>query len=170
MTRFILAFISLAFVLGIYGFVGLPFGRSWRRAAVSLFFAVLLAGLFFGYSDMLGRPKSARLDILRTADGEARVLGSYMREGEGIYLWLLVPETKEPRYYMLPWDTETASALQKAIEDNAAKHGSGIVMRMPFERSWDKREPMFYPMPQPKMPDKNGEPPPTIYSAPEQRA
>lgn len=170
MTRFILAFLSLAFVLGVYGFVGLPFGGRWRRAAVTLFFAVVLAALFFGYSDMLGRPKSARLDILRGSATEARVLGSYMREGEGIYLWLLVPESKEPRYYMIPWDTETASALQKAIEDNAAKHGAGVVMRMPFERSWDKREPMFYPMPQPKMPDKNGEPPPQIYSAPEQRA
>jgi hypothetical protein len=171
MTTFILAFASLALVLGIYGFVGLPLGGRWRRIAVSGFFALLLAGLFFGYSDMLGRPKSTRLELLRSGDTEAKVLGSYMLEGRGIYLWLQLPEVKEPRYYVLPWDDKTAQALQKAIEENAAQHGGGIVMQLPFERSWDKREPVFHPLPQPKVPDKGGrEPPATIYSAPEQRA
>jgi len=170
MTPFVLAFVSLALVLGIYAFVGLPFGSRMRRAAVSAFFAVLLAGLFLGYSDMLGRPKSTRLEVLRTADSEAKVIGSYLLEGSGIYLWLQLPGVGEPRYYVLPWDEKTASALQKAIEENAAQHGAGIVMQLPFERSWDKREPVFHPLPQPKLPDKGGMPPPTIYSAPEQRA
>jgi hypothetical protein len=170
MTTFILAFVSLALVLGVYAFIGLPFGGRWRRAAVSSFFALLLAVLFFGYSDMLGRPKSTRLEVLRVADREAKVLGSYMLEGDGIYLWLQLPETREPRYYVLPWDEETATALQKAIEENAARHGAGVGMQFPFERSWDKREPVFHPLPQPKLPDKGGAPPPTIYSAPEQRA
>lgn len=170
MTPFVLAFVSLALVLGIYAFVGLPFGNRWRRAAVSLLFALMLAGLFFGYSDMLGRPKSTRLEVLRGADAEVKVLGSYLVEGTGIYLWLQLPAVREPRYYVLPWDEKTASALQKAIEENASTHGGGIVMRLPFEHSWDKREPMFHPLPQPKLPDKGGEPPPRIYSAPEQGA
>jgi hypothetical protein len=170
MTPFIIAFVSLAFILGIYAFVGLPMGSRMRRLTVSGFFAVLLAGLFFGYSDMLGRPKSTRLEVLRSGDKEAKVLGSYMLEGSGIYLWLQLPETREPRYYVLPWDQKTASALQKAIEENAAQHGGGIVMQVPFERSWEKREPVFHPLPQPKLPEKGGHPPATIYSAPEQRA
>ena len=171
MTTFILAFVSLAMVLGIYAFIGLPFGSRRRRAAVSGCFALLLAGLFFGYSDMLGRPKSTRLELLRAGDSDAKVLGSYMLEGSGIYLWLQLPGVVEPRYYVLPWDQKTANALQKAIEENAQQHGAGIVMRLPFERSWDKREPVFHPLPQPKLPDKGGRPPDTtIYSAPEQRA
>lgn len=171
MTAFVLAFVSLALVLGIYAFVGLPLGGRKRRIVVSCLFAALLAGLFFGYSDMLGRPKSTRLDVLRSADKEAKVLGSYMLEGNGIYLWLLLPETGEPRYYVLPWDQKTATALQKAIEDNAQQHGGGIVMQLPIERSWDKREPVFHPLPQPKLPDKRGTEPPAItYSAPEQHA
>jgi hypothetical protein len=171
MTPFILAFVSLALVLGIYAFVGLPFGSRWRRLAVSGFFALLLAGLFFGYSDMLGRPKSTRLELLRSGDKEAKVLGSYMLEGSGIFLWLQLPEVKEPRYYVLPWDEKTAQALQKAIEENAVQHGGGIVMQIPFERSWEKRDPVFHPLPQPKLPEKGGQPPPaTVYSAPEQRA
>lgn len=170
MTSFVLAFASLALVLGIYAFVALPLGGRKRRALISMFFALLIAALFFGYSDMLGRPKSTRLEVLRGADAEVKVLGSYLVEGTGIYLWLQLPGVREPRYYVLPWDEKTASALQKAIEENASTHGGGIVMRLPFEHSWDKREPMFHPLPQPKLPDKGGEPPPRIYSAPEQGA
>ncbi len=170
MTPFLLGFVSLALVLGIYGFVGMPFGSRWRRIAVSSFFALLLAALFFGYSDMLGRPKSTRLEVLRGGDKEAKVIGSYLLEGSGIYLWLQLPDVREPRYYVLPWDDKTAAALQKAIEQNAAQHGAGIVMQLPFECSWEKRDPVFHPLPQPKLPDKGGVPPPTIYSAPEQRA
>lgn len=171
MTTFVIAFVTLALILGIYAFVGLPLGSRRRRAAVSGFFALLIAALFFGYSDMLGRPKSTRLEVLRSGNTEAKVLGSYILEGRGIYMWLLLPGSSEPRYYVLPWDEKTASALQKAIEDNAQQHGGGIVMQLPFERSWDKRDPVFHPLPQPKLPDKGGRPPPeTIYSAPEQRA
>lgn len=170
MTPFIIAFVSLALVLSVYAFVGLPFGTRRRRMAVSGFLAALLAGLFFGYSDMLGRPKSTRLEVLRTGDKEAKIIGSYLVEDSGIYLWLQLPGVREPRYYVLPWDEKTASALQKAIEENAQHHGAGVVMQLPFERSWDKREPVFHPLPQPKLPDKGGMPPPMIYSAPEQRA
>lgn len=170
MTGFVLAFVSLALVLGIYAFIGMPLGGRWRRAAVSGFFALLLAALFFGYSDMLGRPKSTRLELLRAGDDEAKILGSYALEGSGIYLWLQLPGVAEPRYYVLPWDQQTATSLQKAIDENAAQHGGGVLMQLPFERSWDKREPVFHPLPQPKLPDKGGQPPATIYSAPEQRA
>lgn len=171
MTSFVLAFLSLALLLGIYAFVGLPLGGRRRRVLMSGFFALLLAGLFFGYSDMLGRPKSTRLELLRSGDRDAKVLGSYIREGNGIYLWLLLPGIVEPRYYVLPWDEKTANALQQAIEDNARQHGGGIVMQLPFERSWDKRAPVFHPLPQPKLPDKGGAPPPApLYAAPEQGA
>ena len=171
MTAFVVAFASLALVLGIYAFVGLPFGGAWRRAAVSGFFAVLLAGLFFGYSDMLGRPKSTRLEVLRPSEIDAKVLGSYVVEGSGIYLWLQLKDVREPRYYVLPWEEKMARDLQKAIVDNAEAHGSGVAMRRPFERSWDKRDPVFHPLPQPKLPEKGGsQPPVTTYSAPEQRA
>jgi hypothetical protein len=168
MSTFVIAFASLALVLGVYAFVGLPFGGRWRRVQVSGFFALLIAGLFFGYSDMLGRPKSTRLEVLRQPGPELKVLGSYMVEGAGIYLWLQRPDVREPRYYVLPWDEKTASDLQKAITENNSNHGGGVVMELPYERSWEWRDPVFHPAPQPKLPDKGGAPPPTIYQAPEQ--
>ena len=171
MSSFAIAFVSLAFLLGAFAYLALPAARRLRRALVSSAFALILGALFFGYSDMLGRPKSARLELFRAQMADARVLGSYLAEGQGIYLWLQLPEVKEPRYYVLPWDEKTAQALQKAIEENATQHGAGIVMQIPFERSWEKRDPVFHPLPQPKLPEKGGQPPPsTTYSAPEQRA
>jgi len=86
MTSFILAFVTLAFLLGAFAYLAMPAGSRLRRAAVSTFFAVLLGALFFGYSDMLGRPKATQLEMFRGGMKEARVIGSYVREGEGIFL------------------------------------------------------------------------------------
>lgn len=171
MSSFAIAFVSLAFVLGAFAYMALPAQRRWRRVAVSGTFALILGTLFFGYSDMLGRPKSTRLELFRAQMADARVLGSYLAEGRGIYLWLQLPDTAEPRYYKLPWDDQVAKALQEAIEQNAHQHGGGVAMGMPFEHSWDKEDPKFYPLPQPKLPDKPYEKAPTtIYQAPEQGA
>lgn len=171
MSSFAIAFVSLAFVLGAFAYMALPAQRRWRRVAVSGTFALILGTLFFGYSDMLGRPKSTRLELFRAQMADARVLGSYLAEGRGIYLWLQLPDTAEPRYYKLPWNDQVAKALQEAIEQNAHQHGGGVAMGMPFEHSWDKEAPKFYPLPQPKLPDKPDQrPPTTIYQAPEQGA
>lgn len=170
MTAFLIAFVSLAFLLGVFAFIGLPAMTRRRRAALATFFAVLLAVLFFGYSDMLGRPKSTTLEVARGGAEDVKVLGSYVLEGKGVYLWVQLPSVDEPRYYQLPWDENTAKALQEAVRKNADAHGGGVRMRMPFELSWDKREPLFYPAPQPQFPEKPGSQPAPIYQAPEQES
>ncbi|HEX9463632.1 MAG TPA: hypothetical protein VGB82_13625 [Alphaproteobacteria bacterium] len=171
MTSFLIAFVSLAVLLGVFAYVALPAASRLRRAIVSASLAVVLGVLFFGYSDMLGRPKSTRLEVLRGAQ-EARVLGTYLKEGQGIYLWLQLPGLDEPRYYELPWSQNTAKAMQEAIRQNADGHGAGVAMHLPFERGWSKEEePKFYPLPQPQLPDKPGEQqtaPTMVYQAPEQ--
>jgi hypothetical protein len=173
MTTFLLAFTSLAFLLGAFAYITLPAATRLRRAVVSVSLAVVLGALFFGYSDMLGRPKSTRLEVLRGTE-EARVLGSYVKEGQAIYLWLQLPGSDEPRYYQLPWDENTAKAMQAAMDQNAEQHGGGVAVRLPFERGLaQNEEPKFYPLPQPKLPDKPYErqqPPTMLYQAPEQHA
>ena len=87
---------------------------------------------------------------------EATVLGSLMQEGEGIYLWLQLPDVAEPRGYVLPWNRATAEQLQQAQREAAEQEGGGTVhMRMPFEPSLEKREPLFYAQPQPAPPPKD---------------
>ena len=91
MTSFLIAFISLALLLGVFAYVAMPAASRARRAIIVGFFAVILGALFFGYSDMLGRPKSTRLEVFRTSMPDAKVIGSYLKENDGVYLWLQLP-------------------------------------------------------------------------------
>jgi hypothetical protein len=169
MTSFLIAFLSLSLVLGAFAYVAAPAASRSRRAIIASFFAVILGALFFGYSDMLGRPKSTRLEVFRTSMQDAKVIGSYLKESDGVYLWLQLPGLDEPRYYKLPWDEKVAKALQDSIAENERQHGGGVGMGFPFERSWDREDPKFYALPQPKLPDKPGERPlVSVYKAPEQ--
>lgn len=115
-----------------------------------------------GIVDLLGRPKPTRMEWVQRHGEEADVLASRIVEGKAIYLWLGMPGEAEPRAYVLPWDLETAKALQKAVEQ-AAKDGGQARAVLPFERSWETREPKFYALPQPKLPDKPVGPPPLEY-------
>ena len=167
MTSFLIAFLSLALMLGAFAYVAVPAASRVRRAIIAGSFAVILGVLFFGYSDMLGRPKSTQLEVFRANMPDAKVIGSYLKENDGMYLWLELPGLHEPRYYKLPWDDKVAKGLQDAIAENERQHGSGVGMVLPFERV--REEPKFYALPQPKLPDKPGERPPvTVYKAPEQ--
>src|ERR1700746_281408 len=99
MTSFLIAFVSLALLLGAFAYVAVPAGSRGRRAIVAGFFAVSLGAVFFVYSDCVGRPKSTRLEVFRTSMQEAKIIGSYLRENDGVYLWLQLPGLAEPRYY-----------------------------------------------------------------------
>jgi hypothetical protein len=173
MATFLIAYVSLALLLGGFAYILLPMVGRGRRALIASSFAVLLGGLFLGYSDMLGRPKSTQMELLRGNSEDARILGAYFKENDGVFLWLQLPGVAEPRYYKLPWDEKVAQQIQSAIEQNAQEHGGGVAMKLPFERSWAKKEePKFYPLPQPKLPDKpyeRNDPSKTLlYQAPEQ--
>src|SRR3979411_3555097 len=101
MTSFLSAFISLALVLGPCAYGAVPAGSRGRRAIIAGFFAVIIGAVFFGYSDMLGRPKSTRLEVFRTSMPDAKVVGSYLKENDGVYLWPALPRVGAPRYYKL---------------------------------------------------------------------
>jgi hypothetical protein len=156
------------FVLTTAAAIALGFLVVWsrRRLALRVMATVLSAILvsLFGASivELLGRPKPVRLEWVERQGADADVLGSRLVEGKAIYLWLGFPGEPEPRAYVLPWNPETAKELQKAIEE-AAKDGGQARARLPFEESWEKREPKFYALPQPKLPDKPSSPPPLHY-------
>ncbi|MBI3454123.1 MAG: hypothetical protein HY057_15060 [Rhodospirillales bacterium] len=135
-----------------------------KAAAVGL--AALFVPLSYaGLSGLLSRPKPASLEWARKTIPEAAVLGSSIREGEGIYLWLQMPNVGEPRAYVLPWNRQMAQQLQEATRE-AEKSGTGLRMRLPFERSLDNREPKFYALPQPAPPLKDAVEPPTYFKHP----
>ena len=131
---------------------------SPRRLPVKLG-AVITSCLFFpvayaALADLLSKPKPVGLEWWNATAEEATVLGSTMREGEGIFLWLQMNGVAEPRSYVMPWDQELAQQLQDAMEQ-AQEQDSGVRMRLPFEESLDPDKPKFYALPQPALPDKD---------------
>lgn len=125
---------------------------------------------YFGFSDLLSRPKPVALEWWLENAEEATVLGSQMHEGEGLYLWLQVQGETEPRAYRLPWDQRTAQQLQAALEE-AQRNGTQARMRLPFEPTLDRREAMFYAPPQPALPPKDlADPGTQVYKQPGQNA
>lgn len=129
--------------------------RKLRVKVSALFTTLLFLPLAYGAMVLLlSKPKPVHLEWWRTNAAEATVLGSSMREGHGIYLWLQMGDLIEPRSYVLPWNQELAQELQDALRE-AEENGSGVQMRLPFEPSLDNREPRFYALPQPAFPPKD---------------
>lgn len=121
------------------------------RAIILVLFALMLPAAYAAPAALLGRAKPVTLEWLGTRVQEATVLSSTVVENEAIYLTLLWQQ--EPNLYRLPWDRRMAEQLQEAQRE-AQRNGTQPMMRLPFERSWDDREPRFYALPQPKTPDK----------------
>ena len=161
----IISAIVFALLLGAFIFLILPSARLARRTlSVGIF--VLLIGVIYGGSiELLGRPKPLRLEWRGTAD--AQVLGAMPIENEAIYVWLVMPDSLEPRAYVLHWSVQAAQQLQEAMSQAEAE-GTAVRMTLPFEPSLDDREPMFYALPQPAMPPKDyrGDPP-VVYRQPD---
>ena len=132
-----------------------------RMAGVAL--AVALVGAAYaGGERVLGNARPVAFDIVGQ-DGDARVLYAQARRDQGIFL--LLHADPAPLYYRLPWDEQRAQELRAALQD-AERQQTGILFRR--EPSLDRNERMFYPEPQPAMPDKGAEPP-VEYRQPEWR-
>jgi hypothetical protein len=133
-------------------FLFLPRAGLARRSLSVGIFVLLIAVVYGGSIELLGRPKPLRLEWRDAAD--AQVVSAVPVENEGIYVWLLMRDSSEPCAYVLPWSLQAAQQLQEAMSQ-AEADGTAVRMTTPFESSLDHREPMFYAMPQPAMPPKD---------------
>jgi hypothetical protein len=134
--------------------------RLWVRLGALLTAALFIPLAYASAASLLSRPKPTSLEWMRAAAEEATVLGSSIREGVAIYVWLQMRDSAEPRAYTIPWNQDLAQQLQEA-RGEAERQGTGLQMRLPFEKSWDTREPKFYALPQPQLPPKDRVAPPT---------
>jgi hypothetical protein len=141
-----------------------------KSVALGIFTLFLPVG-FAGWSDLLSRPKPAQYEWLQGQADEAQVLAGSIEEGKGVYLWLRLPQSREPRAYAFPWDEQAARQLQEAMQE-AERSGGGVRMRRPFDHSLDPREPKFYADPVPALPPKGGQelPPALRFEEPGQAA
>ena len=131
----------------------------WAPRSVKLKVAALICAAMFlpiGYTalnDILSRPKPMNLETAHRELQDVAVISSLMREDEGIYLWLQIPEIAEPRSYKLPWSEEAAKQLHKARQ-TAEANGTAVQMKKPFTKTLDTEKPVFYAAPQAALPPK----------------
>ena len=160
-------FVAATLLTGVLALISIWAPRRLLVKGVAMSTAVLFIPVAYAsFVHLLSLPKPVSLEWWLTEAREATVLGSILREDDGIYLWLQLPEVDQPRAYVLPWDRNVAEQLQEA-EREAAETQGGLKMRLPFEPSFDNQEPKFYAQPQPAPPEKE-EPVtgPEIYEAP----
>lgn len=139
-------------VLGLAALAGVAPSRAVRGVALGLAAAGLGTAYFAG-SELLGRPKPARLALLERGADAAQLAGSHYIEGEAIWLWLILPGEDAPRAYALPWSREAAEALRRA-EAQAEENGTRVEVRAPFRRNEAPNEPVFRAPPRPPLPEK----------------
>ena len=146
--------IIFALLLGCFVFMVLPRARIWQRAISTSMFMLLLGLVYGGAIELMGTPKPMRLEW-RSDMPEAELVGASLQEGVGIYVLLQFPEGGPPRYYEFPWSQKMAEQIQKAQREGQ-ENGTGVKMKTAKGESGDDpREPLFYALPQPALPDKN---------------
>jgi len=125
----------------------------WIKVGALAIAALFLPATYVSVVDLLSRPKPIALEWQRAGLTEAKVIGADLREGEAIYVWLRTPGAAEPRAYVLPWDRKLAEQLHGAQREARAR-GTAVHARNLFEGDQDRRQPMFYALPQSALPPK----------------
>jgi hypothetical protein len=167
MSELTYLFATLAVLAGAMTSISIWAPRALRLKLGALGVAALfLPAAYAGFLQLLSMPKPVALEWWHAHAGEATVVASTLREGEGIYLWLQLSDAPEPRAYLLPWRRDLAVQLQ-ADSREVEQQGGDVRMRAPFERSYDDRERKFYALPQPAPPPKDQDDPgPQRYQPP----
>ena len=130
--------------------------KLWAKISAVLATALFIPAIYLSYADLLSRPKPASLEWWYRSVPEATVIGSRLREGDAIYVWIEMADIDEPRAYKLPWQQELAKQLYGAQRE-AEANGTKVQMRLPFADRVEEQEPMFYALPQPALPPKQVE-------------
>ena len=130
--------------------------KLWAKISAVLATALFIPTIYLSYADLLSRPKPASLEWWHRSATEATVVGSRLREGEAIYVWIEMADTDEPRAYKLPWQQDMAKQLYGAQRE-AEANGTKVQMRLPFANQVESHEPLFYALPQPPLPPKHVE-------------
>lgn len=118
-----------------------PAGRFRKASALGLTAAFLPVG-YLAAADLLSRPKPFEQELLQGRLDGAVVLSSLIREGEGIYVWLKIEDTDDPRAYRMPWNEDVAVQLHEA-EQEAEQQGTEATLELPEGEITDGGVPMF---------------------------
>ena len=145
----------------------------WSRREVWVkTIAIAVAALFIplayaGFTEMMSKPKPARMEWRYGDLAEATVIAAVIREDEAIYVWLRIDGVDEPRAYALPWSRRAAEQLQAATRE-AEGNQTELRAQFPFDSDRAEYEQLFYAMPQAAAPAKQPVPgSPLVYARPD---
>lgn len=148
--------------------------KFWVRVLCFSIFLLLVPTSFFAYLSLLSNPKPANFEFFERND-KVLLLSAHWKEEVAIWLWVLLPDTDKPRYYVIPWDKKIAEELQKYLEKakNNGDSNNGVeienLFRNPLNNSPESNSIELHPAPQPKMPEKHNpknNPPVRTYNHP----
>lgn len=119
--------------------------KLWLKVCAIGVTAALMGVSYFGFTDLLSKPKPVDMEWAMRSVPEAHVLGSATQEGEAIYVWLQLRDVAEPRAYRIPWDSDLAQQLQEATRASESS-GTGVRIRQPFSlhAQRETNDPVFY--------------------------
>jgi len=148
-------FAACTLMLGIILWITVSGEKRFALRILALGLGISFLPMGFGaMTELLSKPKPVSLEWLQRSAVEAKVHGSIARENEAIYVWLQLPDDKEPRAYVLPWSEAAAIEMHKA-KSQADAQGTQLMMKVPFKsRNKQQADTQFYPAPQPKAPPK----------------
>ena len=155
MTDLFYSFVTFAGLFATLAAISICAPRPlWIKISALGVTTLCLPAAYVSLADLLSRPKPVALEWSRPNLSEAVVLGSNLREGESIYLWLKVASLEEPRSYVLPWNQKVAEQLYGAQREANSK-GTVVRMKTVVMAGRADEDRMFYAVPQSPLPPKD---------------
>ena len=134
---------------------------TWARPAAVVLFLAAMPTISLAAIESLGWHRPIEL-VWDLNPGDYRVLAAKMVQDKAIYIYIDDDARLEPRPIILPWNNDTANAIQRAL-DGAPDGAEGqFVMR--YQPSLDMSEQQFHPLPhEPALPSKDAPEPAPHY-------
>jgi hypothetical protein len=132
---------------------------TWARPVAVVLFLAAMPTIALAAVESLGwhRPIALVWDL---DQGEYRVLAAKMVQDKAIYIYIDDEARVEPRPLLLPWDNDTANAIQRALD--GAPDGSEGEFMMSYEPSIDMTGQQFHAVPPEPAPPPKDVPQPAL--------
>jgi hypothetical protein len=133
---------------------------TWGRPAAVVLFLAGMPTIALAAIETMGYHRPIEL-VWDMPEGDYRVLAAKMVQDKAIYIYIDDESRVEPRPIILPWDNDTANAIQRALD--GAPDGSEGQFLMSYEPSLDMNEQQFHPLPQEPAPPPKSTPEPALH-------
>jgi hypothetical protein len=135
--------------------------RSQRWMGIVVAVAIMVLA-YPAINKVLSHPRLVSSEWWQKRDTQATLIAANVREGHGIDLWVMLPDSNRPRYYTMPWDDQSHDFVKKLMKamEQAKKDGTKVQLKGLFDYDWSgEREKPITPSPDPiPLPPMKGEP------------